>query len=112
MPRFANVIASHVLYEVKEDDDGRKKIKARITPHGNRDKEKFNLKTDSATCSPVGIRVLLSCATMFKRTLEKSTLLRRFRNLEQLKEMCTQFHRKNAIPALGFIGYCLALPMA
>lgn len=49
LPRNPNVISSHVLCKVKEDDDGHKSIKAPIAPHGNKDREKFSLKTDSAT---------------------------------------------------------------
>jgi len=65
IPEGANIITSHVLYKVKLRDDGTKMIKARIAPHGNKDDMKDDLKTDSATCSPVGVRVLKSiCVTM------------------------------------------------
>jgi len=71
VPRNANVISSHVIYKVKLNDDGTKEIKARIAPHGNKDRDRFNLKTDSASCSPVGVRILLSCSTLFKWKLAK-----------------------------------------
>lgn len=33
-------------------------IKALILPHGNKDHYKEDLKTDSVTCSPFGIRII------------------------------------------------------
>lgn len=65
VPNNANVIGSHVLYKVKELDDGSKICKARIAPHGNKDKEKHKLKKDSAACPPLGFRILLSICTIF-----------------------------------------------
>jgi len=53
IPKGANVITSHVIYKVKQSDDGDLFLKARIAPHGNKDREKSGLKTDSATCPPV-----------------------------------------------------------
>ena len=66
IPENVNVIRSHVLYKVKDCDDGTKLLKARIAPHGNEDSEKDGLKTDSATCPPVGIRIVCSTATVKK----------------------------------------------
>jgi len=66
VPQFSNVISSHVLYKVKKMDDGSMKMKARIAPHGNKDKFKNDVKKDSATCPPVGIRIALSIASMLK----------------------------------------------
>ena len=71
VPEGANVITSHVLYRVKICDDGSHIMKARIAPHGNKDCEKSNLKTDSATCPPVGIRLLLSLASIHKWPIAK-----------------------------------------
>ena len=39
LPRNANIISSHVLYKIENPDDGSKKCKARIAPHGNRDQD-------------------------------------------------------------------------
>lgn len=58
VPIGSNVLSSHVLYKVKTLNDGSRKIKARIAPHGNKDRDRNKLKTDSAVCTPVGIRVL------------------------------------------------------
>lgn len=71
VPSDANVIASHVLYKIKERDDGTKFCKGRIAPHGNEDRDKYMLKTDSAACSPVGMRVLLCIYTIFSWYLTK-----------------------------------------
>lgn len=63
IPRDANVIGSHVLYEIKVLENCSLYCKARITPHRNHDSEKDNLKTDSAMCPLIGVRILLStCA--------------------------------------------------
>lgn len=64
VPIGSNVISSHVLYKVKIRDDGSKMMKARIAPHGNRNREKEDIKTDSATCSPVRMRIILSIAVI------------------------------------------------
>lgn len=71
VPENANVITSHVIYKVKLNDDGSFKMKARIAPHGNKDKEKYSLKSDSASCPPTGIRLLLSIAAIMKWPLSK-----------------------------------------
>jgi len=63
-PKGANIITSHVLYKVKQLDDGSKMVKARIAPHGDKDDMKDDLKKDSATCSPVGMRILLSISVI------------------------------------------------
>lgn len=71
VPKNANVITSQVLYKVKELDDGSKIVKARIAPHGSKDKEKDGLTSSSAVCPLIGIRVLLSLATIFQFYLVK-----------------------------------------
>ena len=71
VPKNANVIRSHVLYKMKERDDGSLTCKARIVPHGNEDSEKKNLKTDSASCPPLGMRVLFSFCNIFGWYLSK-----------------------------------------
>lgn len=65
VPPDANIITIHVIYKVKHGDDGSRIMKSRIAPHGNKDREKRSLKSDSSTCPPVGIRILLSLAVLF-----------------------------------------------
>jgi len=71
IPERANIITSHVLYKVKNCDDGTQIMKARIAPHGNKDCDKDGLKTDSTSCPPIGIRSLISIASIFKWFLVK-----------------------------------------
>jgi len=71
VPNNSNVITSHVIYKIKANDDGSLKMKARIAPHGNKDRDREDLKSDSATCPPTGIRVLLSIASLMKWPLAK-----------------------------------------
>ena len=63
VPRYANVITSHVVYKVKTDEEGTRKMKARIVPHGNHDDEKDNVRKDSSNASLFVVRLLLSLAT-------------------------------------------------
>ena len=46
-------------------------MKARIAPHGNKDKDRNRLKTDSAQCPPTGISILVSIATIMRWLLAK-----------------------------------------
>ena len=71
VPKDSNVITSHVIYKVKANDNGSLKMKARIAPHGNKDKDRFELKTDSAQCPPTGIRILASVSTIMKWPIAK-----------------------------------------
>lgn len=64
VPRNANIIDSHTLYKVKHNDDDTLALKARIAPHVNEDRDKEELTTDCATCSPSGIRVVKSMASL------------------------------------------------
>ena len=80
VPKDANIITSHVIYKVKSSDEGDYYLKARIAPHGNKDRERTGLKTDSATCPPVGIRIACSIATMFKWHLAKIDFESAFNN--------------------------------
>lgn len=44
----ANVVSSHVVYKIKTDEEGKRKLKARIVPHGNQDHDKDIIRKDSA----------------------------------------------------------------
>ena len=69
IPADANIIASHVVYKVKVDEEGEMKLKARIVPHENRDSEKDDVRKDSATAQLGIIRLLLSLTTFLGFTL-------------------------------------------
>ncbi|PXF41606.1 hypothetical protein BWQ96_08672 [Gracilariopsis chorda] len=71
IPDDANFIRSHVFYKIKRCDDDSFVLKSRIAPHGNEDKGKHALKTDSATCPPVGIHILFSIASIRQWVLAK-----------------------------------------
>lgn len=62
VPRSENIIASHVVYKVKTDEKGGLKLKARICPHGNRDRLKDDVRKDSSTAQFDVIRLALSMA--------------------------------------------------
>ena len=49
VPRHANIITSHTIYKIREQEDGSKTLKNRIVPHGNRGREKDNIRKDSST---------------------------------------------------------------
>ena len=71
LPKNSNVITSHVIYKVKANDYGSFKMKARIAPHGYKDKDKDMLNNDSPQCPPTGKRILLSISTIMKWPLAK-----------------------------------------
>lgn len=60
----ANVIPSHVLYKVKNEEHNTKRMKARLCPNGNRDRMKKTVRKDSATAQFDIIRLLLSIASI------------------------------------------------
>lgn len=65
LPRNANLKSSHHFFELKLD--GKKdilKLKCRLVPHGNRDRQKDYLRTDSVTTQFVYIRTFLSIAVL------------------------------------------------
>ena len=69
VPQNANIIKSHAIYKIKTNDDSSMKLKARIAPHGNEDSMRDELTTDCATCSPAGLRILESIASLFGWTI-------------------------------------------
>lgn len=71
VPANSNIISSHVLYKIKLRDDKSYMCKARIAPHGNKDRDKHLLKTDSSSCPPIGMRILLSLSIIFHSFLTK-----------------------------------------
>lgn len=46
VPKGAIIKTSHVIYNVKQNDDGSLKMKAQIAPHGNKDKYRSRLRSD------------------------------------------------------------------
>jgi Reverse transcriptase (RNA-dependent DNA polymerase) len=64
LPPRSNVISSHHFFSIKKTSDGNLKLKCRMVPHGNRDREKAGLRTDSATAQFAAIRLLLSLAVL------------------------------------------------
>lgn len=69
VPMNANVISSHIIYEVKVDEKGAKRLKARLRPHGNRDQDKRTIRSDSSNVQFDVMRLLLSLATVLRFTL-------------------------------------------
>ena len=64
VPKSANIIGSHTIYKLKQNDDQSLKLKARIAPHGNEDSDKENLHTECCMCPPLGIRIISTTATV------------------------------------------------
>jgi hypothetical protein len=64
LPPRSNVVSSHHFFYVKKTSDGNLKLKCRLVPHGNRDRETEGLRTDSATAQFAAIRLLLSLAVL------------------------------------------------
>lgn len=60
VPRDANIIKSQVVYKLTTGEDGTRKLKGRLVPHGNRDDEKENLLKDSSSTHLNTARFLFS----------------------------------------------------
>ena len=59
--RGANLISSHQFFTVKNDgESGKLKLKCRMVPHENRDKEKELVRKDSSTAQFPILRLLIS----------------------------------------------------
>ena len=70
IPRNSNIISSHHFFTIKHDGESNKlKLKCRIVPHGNRDAEKEDIRSDSSTAQFSAIRSVLSLAAIFKLKL-------------------------------------------
>lgn len=63
VPKHANVISSHVIYKIKTEESGIRRLKARLCPHGNRDIMKDDIRKDSATAQFDVIRLMLTITT-------------------------------------------------
>lgn len=63
VPRSANIISSHTVYNVKKDYDCSLQLKARIVSH-NGDSVKHVIHSDCAMCSPTGIRSVLTISAL------------------------------------------------
>ena len=72
IPIGINIISTHASYKVKFLDDGSRLMKARIAPHGNKDRDRTNLKSDSATYPRIGMRIILSIPTIMGWNLSKT----------------------------------------
>lgn len=70
VPRDSNIISSHHFFVVKADGEKEKlKLKCRLVPHGNRDREKDSIRKDAATAQFAIIRLLLSFAAILQLSL-------------------------------------------
>lgn len=71
IPKGSHETTSHVLYKIKTLYDNSLMCKACIALYGGRDKDKNGLRSDSQTCPPPGLRILLSICTIFDWCLFK-----------------------------------------
>lgn len=69
LPPDANVIASHVVFKVKDNPDCTLRLKARLVLHGNRDKDRFKVRRDSASAELFIVRLILSLASFLGFTI-------------------------------------------
>lgn len=64
IPSNANIVSSHVLNKVKQNNDGSLKLKARISHHFNDKNMRPLLTNDCTTFLPTDLRILESIATL------------------------------------------------
>ena len=95
-PKDSNVITSHIIHKVKANDNGSLKMKARIAPFGNEDKDRFELITDSAHCPATRISILASVSTIMKWPIAKIDFMSAFFRQEMRNMISTQSLHVNA----------------
>lgn len=69
IPQGANLISSHLLFKVKDDDKGNLKLKARLVLHGHRDRDRYSVRRDSASADLSVVRLLISLASILNFSL-------------------------------------------
>lgn len=57
------------MYKIKNEEQGIKRLKARFCSHGNRDREKGNIRNDSANAQFNLIKLILSIASVLELSL-------------------------------------------
>lgn len=57
-----NVIGSHVVFKIKDGDNGELRLKGRLVLHGNRDGVRFKVRCDSASADVAVVMLLLLLA--------------------------------------------------
>ena len=68
VPRNSNIISSHALFKIKESEDDSLVMKARFVLHGNRDREKNDIRKDSASADMTIFRLVLSLGVILNFT--------------------------------------------
>lgn len=64
-----NVIGSHFISNIKEDGNGKLKLKARIVLHRKRNRDRYNVRRDSASADLLIVRLVTSLSTVLGFTL-------------------------------------------
>lgn len=60
-------IGSHSFFKIKEEEIGRKRLKARLCPDGHMNAERFNILNDSSCVLFVILRLILSLCVILKK---------------------------------------------
>lgn len=63
IPSRSIMMSSHIIYKIKVSEDGKLKLKVRISPHGNREEMREDVRKDAAAAQSHVIRLILSIAT-------------------------------------------------
>lgn len=69
--RNANIISSHLLYNIRTNNDRSLKIKAHVAPYGNRDSSKVMLRSECFMSPSIGLRLFASLASLKKWRVTK-----------------------------------------
>lgn len=68
VPPSSNIISSHAIFKIKESEDDDLQMKARFVLHGNRDREKDEIRKDSAAADMKILRIVLSLGVILNFT--------------------------------------------
>lgn len=62
IPPDANIMSSRLVFKIKEDETGELKFEGRLVLHGNRNKDRFLVRRDSASADLCIVLIILSLA--------------------------------------------------
>lgn len=65
MPQDANLLSTHFVFKIKKDEEGERKLKARLVVHGNKDNE---IRKDAIAAGMVITRLVMAVGMMIKFT--------------------------------------------
>jgi hypothetical protein len=105
VPCNANIVSSHTFYHAIMKDDGKFRLKARIVPHGNRDRDKDLIRGHSEIACHSSYRTVMALSVVLGLKLFKVDFTAAFLK-NSLAEIYMFTHRATCF-CLANLGCCL-----